>query len=85
MIDRRQLAVAMVEVRAAILRGEHYLSTGLLLGVIPSNDDIEKAARDLLNARAAARQKGQVYERKVEGQHPAFENSSTLALPGRDF
>lgn len=85
MMDRFQLAVAKCEIRAAIRKGEHYLATGLLLGVIPSDDDIEKAAMDLLNARAAARQKGKVYERQVEGKHEAFTGSSTLALPGRDF
>lgn len=64
MIDRRELEIAKIEIREHVMRGEHYLSTGLMLGVVPTEDDIEKAARDLLMKRAEAKQRGEVYGKR---------------------
>lgn len=63
MIDRLALHLAKMEIREYVRRGEHYLSTGLALGIVPTEDDVEKAAKDLLMRRAEAAQKGEVYAR----------------------
>lgn len=57
MINREHIPLAKMEIRHRIMQGEHYLATGLLLGVIPTEEDVEKAAIELLTKRAEQRQK----------------------------
>ena len=58
MYSRLEIAQAVAEVAYMCAHGKHYLGGQLLLGVQPTEDELEKAARELLSLRAAARQTG---------------------------